>query len=631
MSDRVIFAPTLIEAFERVGVPYPDELEPEPGKLLRFPTNGRRDDLAGWLRVFHDQDGAVFGNWRSGESWTWQRERDGPPPDPAELAAIRQRADEARQQAEAERESGHREAARKAAATWAASEPASEHAYSTAKGIKPYVARQRNGWLVIPVFDGDGNIQSVQSIDPTGKKLFLPGGRMAGGRCWIGEPDDAGPILLAEGYATGCTLHEATGWPVCVCFTAGNLRAVACNVRERFPLAKLIVAGDNDRHTDGNPGAAKAKEAARLVRAAVVLPSFDDADGTDFNDVARQAGLDEVRRQIQEMLEPPPKEAPKQKARPNLQWVQSFVLSQEEKAMLTDPEWVYRDLLVQGHVVAIIAEPNGGKTTIMAHVAGEIADRYEVFYVNADTAGSDAKAWLAHAEAHGYTMLLPDMKAGLSMDDVVQQLIKMNEVEADYSGIVFVFDTLKKMTEVINKSKARALYQVLRGLSAKGMTVVLLGHTNKYYDDNGRPIYEGTADLRADIDELIYFIPQKHTDGSMTVSSEPDKRRADVKPITFQIDADRTVKRLGEYIDTMGAKKAEMDREKDEIVIEAITDALRAGKSKQTEIGAHCKEAGIGLRSVTRALKKYARPPLKLWTREKGFEKNTWVHALIDE
>ena len=42
---------------------------------------------------------------------------------------------------------------------------------------------------------------------------------------------------------------------------------------------------------------------------------------------------------------------------------------------------------------------------------------------------------------------------------------------------------------------------------------------------NGKPIYEGTGDLRSDVDELIYFIPEKHEDGSMTVSTDPDKTR----------------------------------------------------------------------------------------------------------
>lgn len=302
---QVIFAPDCREAFERAGLDYP-EREPEPGRLCRFPTNGRKDDAAGWLRLFPDQDGAVFGNWRDGSAFTWQREKEGPPPDAAELAAIRAKAEEARKAAEAEREAGYQEAARKAAATWQAAAPAQGHPYLSAKGIGPHIARERGGWLVIPVLDKDGGIQSVQSVSPTGEKRFMPGGRMAGGRCWLGEPTEAGPLVLCEGYATGASIHEATGWPVACCFTAGNLRAVACDVRERFPRAKLVIAGDDDRATEGNPGRTKALEAAKVVQGIAVFPRFASDQGSDFNDLAQQAGPEAVRRAIADAVEPPP-------------------------------------------------------------------------------------------------------------------------------------------------------------------------------------------------------------------------------------------------------------------------------------------------------------------------------------
>lgn len=302
---EVIFAPDCREAFERAGLDYP-EREPEPGRLCRFPTNGRKDDAAGWLRIFPDQNGAAFGDWRSGAAFTWQRQKDGPPPNPAELAAIRARAEEARKAAEAEREQSYQEAAKKAAATWQAAEPATAHPYLERKGIAAHIARERGGWLVIPVFDQDGGIQSVQSVSPTGEKRFMPGGKMAGGRCWIGEPTDAGPLVLCEGYATGASIAEATGWPVACCFTAGNLRRVACDVREQFPRARLVIAGDDDRATEGNPGRTKALEAAKVVQGIAVFPSFDGPEGTDWNDYAAAHGLEAVRRAIADAVEPPP-------------------------------------------------------------------------------------------------------------------------------------------------------------------------------------------------------------------------------------------------------------------------------------------------------------------------------------
>lgn len=168
------------------------------------------------------------------------------------------------------------------------------------------ISPERAGWLIFPVLDKDGNVQSVQSVSPTGQKLFMPGGKMAGGRCWIGEPTEAGPLVLAEGYATAASIHEATGWPVCVTFTAGNLRRVACDVREQFPRAKLVIAGDDDRATEGNPGRTKALEAAKVVQGIAVFPSFASDQGSDWNDYAAAHGLEAVRRAITDAVEPPP-------------------------------------------------------------------------------------------------------------------------------------------------------------------------------------------------------------------------------------------------------------------------------------------------------------------------------------
>lgn len=301
---EVIFADGLLDATSQAGLHL--DHEPEPGRMTRFSPDGSKGDKAAWVRVFPDGDGAVFGCWRDGTSFTWQRRREGPPPDAAELKNIRQRAEEARKAADAEREASYREASEKARRTWESAEPATGHPYLARKGIGPHIARERGGWLVLPVFANDGSIQSVQSVNPTGEKRFLPGGKMQGGRCWLGDPAGAEIVALVEGYATGASVHEAMGWPVCVAFNAGNLRPVALDVRAALPDAKLIVCGDDDRHTEGNPGRQKALEAAGLVGAVAVFPVFDGDDGTDFNDLHQQSGLAAVRSQLFAALAPAP-------------------------------------------------------------------------------------------------------------------------------------------------------------------------------------------------------------------------------------------------------------------------------------------------------------------------------------
>jgi hypothetical protein len=315
---------------------------------------------------------------------------------------------------------------------------------------------------------------------------------------------------------------------------------------------------------------------------------------------------------------------------PDMTWINTFLLTEAEVEKLIDPDWIYENLIIQGHLIAIPASPGAGKTTIMMHLAGEIADNYTVCYVNADVGGGDVKAMQTLANEKGFNLLLPDMKHGLSMDDVVKRLVGMNQISADYGNYIFIFDTLKKMVDVISKKRATELFKTLRGLTAKGMTIVLLAHTNKYNDADGRPIYEGTGDLRSDVDDLIYLIPKKNPDGTMTVSTDPlsatAKRRGLHQPITFEISTTRKVTRA-EYVDTGTMVLAEKQREGDATIIEAVTEAIQKDKYRQTEIVDWCREHhGIGRRSCEAVMKRYKG---RLWSVEKGFQNNTCLYTLI--
>jgi putative DNA primase/helicase len=87
-----------------------------------------------------------------------------------------------------------------------------------------------------------------------------------------------------------------------VAFNAGNLAHVVRALRGRFPAARLLVCGDDDKATEErtgkNPGREKATEAARLAHGLAVFPSFAPGGAaglSDFNDLHKSAGLDAVR------------------------------------------------------------------------------------------------------------------------------------------------------------------------------------------------------------------------------------------------------------------------------------------------------------------------------------------------
>lgn len=109
-------------------------------------------------------------------------------------------------------------------------------------------------------------------------------------------------------------------------------------------------------------------------------------------------------------------------------FMENLTLTEKETNEIDDPEWIIEDVVIRGHLIAIPAKPNGGKTTIFFHLAGEMVEKgYKVFYVNADIAGGDAKTMCKEAADLGVTLVLPDFK-GSSMNEIVEQLEKLKTV-----------------------------------------------------------------------------------------------------------------------------------------------------------------------------------------------------------
>ena len=80
---------------------------------------------------------------------------------------------------------------------------------------------------------------------------------------------------------------------IIVCCGAGGVgkttTAAALALRDKYPDAQIIIAGDDDRQTEGNPGRTAANAAAVAVGGMVVFPEWPPgapADLTDYNDLA---------------------------------------------------------------------------------------------------------------------------------------------------------------------------------------------------------------------------------------------------------------------------------------------------------------------------------------------------------
>lgn len=255
----------------------------------------------------------------------WRPDKPYTPPS-AEERAQREAAAKERQRQEAqERSAAQNKAKATAQSLWKNARPAAaDHPYLKNKGIDPqsiggirqntYKGRAN---LLVPVYL-DKTLVNLQSIDPEGGKRFLAGGQVKGGYTVVGDfnrPEQG--IVMAEGFATAASIHQATGLPVVVAFNAGNMVTVAEHLAQRLPEhIPVVIAVDNDASQTGMNKATAA--AAHLgSRAVAIEPVFSmaqiqqyqratglDSDGnprlpSDFNDLHRLAGLEAVRERIE--------------------------------------------------------------------------------------------------------------------------------------------------------------------------------------------------------------------------------------------------------------------------------------------------------------------------------------------
>jgi phage/plasmid primase-like uncharacterized protein len=286
-------------------------MEGEPimdGQLHRVPVEGAKAGKDGAYVGHADARPSGFiQNHRTGVKDTWAAEVSHlTDEEQAHLAAHTQMAKQRRATGVSEQ---YAQAAAKALARW---EQLAEvpntmptNAYLLRKEVQAHGVKFDGDLLVVPVRDVDGKLWSLQTIGPEvgAPKLFQKGGRKAGHMHVIGELSAETPILVAEGYATAASLHEATGLPVVVAFDAGNLDAVVGAIKQRFATHAIYIMGDNDQHAQTNVGVEKALAAAQKHNVGVAFPEFEAPDKlSDFNDLHVLAGLAAVKAQVEKAL-----------------------------------------------------------------------------------------------------------------------------------------------------------------------------------------------------------------------------------------------------------------------------------------------------------------------------------------
>jgi phage/plasmid primase-like uncharacterized protein len=492
----------LIDAMRAAGLQPPEEILMD-GKIHRFKSGTKgapgHGDKPGWYLVFGDGIPAGrFGCWRAGMEVTWRADVGRKLTQTEEMSHAKRLA-EAKALRDAALERQHQVASETVEKIWTTANPANaEHPYLAKKGIQTHGARiTGDGRLVLPLYDEDGTLATLQYIDHEGGKLYHPGGQ-TGGKFWmVGSLDEPGTLFVAEGFATAATIHETTDRPVVVAYSASNLVPVTGTLREMYGATQdIVIVADHDQSGVGQRYAeqASAKYGARMV----MPPILGDA-----NDYA-QAGHD-----LAGLLMPP---------------ADDWLIPADDFCAQPSPiSWLVKRWIQSQALVMVHGPSGGGKTFVVLDWCLRMASGTEdwaghkvrqgnvVYLAGEGHHGLRGRvaAWKHHHKAGKLAMWLSkdgcDLNTPVGYLKVVEQVRMLKDRPS-----VIVVDTLHRFLSGDENSAqdAKTMLDACNALMQEfNCSVILVHHTG--VSDEAQHRARGSSAWRGALDIEISIIPGK--------------------------------------------------------------------------------------------------------------------------
>lgn len=287
--------------------------------------------------------------------------------------------------------------------------------------------------------------------------------------------------------------------------------------------------------------------------------------------------------------------------------------------MLNDT-FVLDNIAILGQATVIYAKPNTGKTLLVMKMliesikAGRVKGD-DVYYINADDTYKGLVTKLEIAEQYGFHMIAPS-HGGFETNQFQSYVRKMID-ENTAHGKVIILDTVKKFTDLMDKKQATNFMKIGREFISSGGTLIMLAHTNKNRDADGKVVFAGTSDVVDDCDCAYILDEVTKNDYTKQVLFENFKSRGDVVrelSFSYSITEKQSYKDLIDSVQTVDAatiQQAKKERiitakvEKDAVAIEVITDAINQGHNKQPDLLQYAKAAGVSDAKCRKALKDY--------------------------
>lgn len=517
-AEKIIDPPEiqLKDAMIEHGIDPPDNIYMD-GQIHRFNsgTKGRsgHGDKPGWYILYADKIPAgVFGCWRLGIEVNFRADIGRNLTAAEEMAHVK-RISEAKSLRDAEIEKSRERAANTVEQIWEnGTHATNEHGYLQRKGIKSHGARVTgDGRLIVPLFDEDGQLSSLQYISVDGDKKYHPGGA-TGERFWsLG--DDISTIYIAEGFATAATIFEVTNKKTIIAYSASNLVPVTKIIKDKYPHSDICIVADNDA---SGVGIKYADQASAKYGVRVVMPP-EQGDANDYV----QNGFN-----LNDILTPKSDD-----------WL---IKADDFSSQPAPISWLVKGWLQDKALIMVHGPSGGGKTFIVLDWVMTIASKNSIWFNNKVKNGSviylageghhglrgRVAAWKQKHNINHLNMWLSRDGCNLNAHEGYQRVLN-NIRSLNIHPSIIVVDTLHRFLDGDENSSqdAKTMLDACNALMMEFNCSVLLVHHTGVSDDaqhraRGSSAWRGALDIEISIvpsknDSLIEIVQRKSKDAEL--------------------------------------------------------------------------------------------------------------------
>ena len=399
------------------------------------------------------------------------------------------------------------------------------HPYLIKKGVNADSGiriHPATGNILVPLYDENGTLWSVQRISAEGEKKINHCGKLTGNFYIIGGERDI--VYICEGYATAQTVAMATGKTAVMAVSAGNLAAVGAKISAMFPTSHLVFAADNDQKPDSeeNPGIKAATNAIKQVGRGIMLaPPFPAGQKGDWNDYAVIHGAKATR----ELL---------------MGNKRSQVFVDLKTVALVEPKFLIEDVIETPCTGMVFGPSGGGKTffvlDVILHIAcgkkwlGKQVQQGTVFYVCGE--GRHAiprrlKAWetFYKTELPYGKFLMSSARIDFSPESVRGMIMEIDTMHEQVGApAIIVVDTMARALpgeadENSSKDVGVFIDECDRLQQKYNCVVLIVHHTG--HSDNASKRARGSSAIKGAMDVEMLISKERTVEWTKTKDMEP--------------------------------------------------------------------------------------------------------------